>query len=107
VRFFVELIQEDRLLIRKTDYPNHAKLYIFKLEEGQVGKKELFITGSSNLTRAGLTTQNEFNVEISDYGFAEADRYFDTLWNKAVKITESTEYKTKLIEVIKKETLVK
>lgn len=107
VRFFIELIQEDRLLIRKTDYPNHAKLYIFKLEEGQVGKKELFITGSSNLTRAGLTTQNEFNVEISDYGFAEADRYFDTLWNKAVKITESAEYKTKLIEVIKKETLVK
>ncbi len=107
VHFFVKLIHDDRLIIRKTYNPNHAKLYLFKLEESQVGRKNLFITGSSNLTKSGITTQNEFNVEISDYGFEDAEKYFDDLWNRAVKITEIDELKQKLIEVIKTETLVK
>lgn len=107
VRFFIELIRKDKLIIRKTYKPNHAKLYLFKLEQNQVGKKELFITGSSNLTRAGLSTQNEFNVEIGDYGFEDAKDYFDALWREAVKITEYDDTKKKLIEVIEKETLVK
>ncbi|MDD3607907.1 MAG: phospholipase D-like domain-containing protein, partial [Candidatus Moranbacteria bacterium] len=54
VKFFVKLIKDDRLIIRKTYKPNHAKLYIFKLQSGQVGRKNLFITGSSNLTSFGL-----------------------------------------------------
>jgi len=107
VKFFLELIREDKLLIRKTYNPNHAKLYIFKLDESQIGRKNLFITGSSNLTSAGLSTQNEFNVEIGDYGFNEAENYFDDLWQEAVKITEFEDIKKKLIEVIEKETLVK
>lgn len=56
IRFFVELIKNERLIIRKTFRPNHAKLYIFKLQSGQIGRKNLFITGSSNLTGSGLTT---------------------------------------------------
>jgi len=108
VKFFIQLIRDDRLVIRKTCSPNHAKLYLFKLEEGQVGRKNLFITGSSNLTRAGLTTQKEFNVEISDFGFVDAEKYFDALWNEpAVKITEHEESKRKLIEIVEKETLIK
>lgn len=107
VRFFIELIQKDKLIIRKTYKPNHAKLYIFKLEEGQVGRKNLFITGSSNLTKAGLSTQDEFNVEIGDYGFEDAESYFDKLWDEAVKITEYGDTKKKLIEVVEKETLIK
>jgi len=75
VKFFIQLIRDDKLVIRKTFSPNHAKLYLFKLEEGQVGRKNLFITGSSNLTKAGLSTQNEFNVEISDFGFEDAEKY--------------------------------
>src|SRR3989344_4035074 len=106
VRYFIELIQKDNLVIRKTYNPNHSKLYLFKLEESQA-VKELFITGSSNLTRAGLTTQNEFNVEISSYGFGDAEKYFDDLWDEAVKITEFEETKKKLIEIIEKETLIK
>ena len=46
VKFFIQLIRDDNLIIRKTYSPNHAKLYLFKLEEGQVGRKNLFITGS-------------------------------------------------------------
>ncbi len=107
VSFFIELVKKDQLVIRKTYNKNHAKLYIFKLEEGQIGRKNLFITGSSNLTRAGLTTQEEFNVEISDYGVEKAEEYFDALWNDAVKITEDDEIKTKLIETVENETLVK
>jgi len=107
VRYFVDLIKTDKLIIRKTYEPNHAKLYIFKLAQDQVGKNELFITGSSNLTKAGLSTQNEFNVEISDYGFKDAEEYFDNLWSQAVKITECEETKKKLINVIEKETLIK
>ena len=107
VTFFIQLIKDDRLIIRKTLEPNHAKLYIFKLEEGQIGRNQLFITGSSNLTRAGLTTQNEFNVEIGDYGFNDAEKYFDHLWERAVKINEFADLKSRLIDIIEKETLIK
>ncbi len=107
VRYFVDLIKADKLIIRKTYEPNHSKLYIFKLEQDQVGKNALFITGSSNLTKAGLSTQNEFNVEISDYGFEDAETYFDDLWSQAVKITEHEETKKKLIDLIERDTLIK
>ncbi len=107
VRFFVKLISDDKLTLRKTYNPNHAKIYLFKLEESQVGRKTLFITGSSNLTKAGLTTQEEFNVEISDFGFEDAEEYFDALWDEAVKITENEVTKRKLIEIVERETLVK
>ncbi len=107
VKFFIELIKADRLIIRKTYEPNHAKLYIFKLEETQVGRNTLFITGSSNLTSSGLTRQHEFNVEISDYGFDEAEAYFDRLWDRAVRITEDNVTKTELIKLLEHETLIK
>lgn len=56
VEFFVRLLEEDRLIIRKTLNPNHAKLYIFHLEDQYkdiFNIKGEFITGSSNLTKAG------------------------------------------------------
>jgi len=107
VKYFIELIKKDHLLIRKTIKPNHAKLYIFKLQSGQVGRNTLFITGSSNLTSSGLATQEEFNVEISDYGFNDAEEYFDILWKEAVKVTEDSVCKKRLIELLEKETLIK
>ncbi len=87
-QFFLDLIKQERLIIRKTSKPNHAKLYIFELQQDQVSRNKLFITGSSNLTRRGLTEQEEFNVEISDYGVDEAEEYFEQLWESAVEITE-------------------
>lgn len=107
VRFFVQLIKDDRLIIRKTNRPNHSKLYLFYLNENQIGRNKLFITGSSNLTAPGIAKRDEFNVEISDFGFAEAEKYFDDLWNDAVLITEHEEYKKELIHTIENETLVK
>src|SRR6266545_5822214 len=70
VSYFLELLQNGRLQIKKTLEPNHAKLYLFKVKDevkGLLPDDSKFITGSSNLTRAGIQGQNEFNVEISDY----------------------------------------
>lgn len=105
--FFLQMIMEDRLVIRKTRNPNHSKLYIFKIKEEQgVVRDALFITGSSNLTRVGLSGQGEFNVEISDYGCKEAEEFFDELWEDAIKITEHSEVKKQLIELINNETML-
>ena len=106
-RFFIDLIREGRLIIRKTHKPNHAKLYIFKLNEMQIARRELFITGSSNLTYYGLSYQDEFNVEISDFGFQEAEKYFDNLWERAIKITEDDVIKKELISLVEEKTLLR
>ncbi len=102
--FFIEMIQQDRLIIRKTREPNHAKLYIFKLKDDQIVRKELFITGSSNLTKSGLSKQNEFNIEISDFGQEEVNEYFDKLWNSAIKLTENPDFKIRIIQTLREET---
>ena len=106
-KFFINLIKNGYLTIRKTVKPNHAKLYIFKLQSSQVGRQNLFITGSSNLTKLGLSDQEEFNVEISDYGVDDAEQYFNNLWDNSIKITEDNELKTRIIEILEKETLIK
>jgi len=106
VNFFIKLIKDNRLIIRKTYRPNHAKLYIFKLRPGEV-KDTIFITGSSNLTSSGLRQQQEFNVEISDYGVKEAEEYFDNLWKEAIQITENNITKERLITTIENKTLIK
>lgn len=109
VGFFVQMIEEERLEIRKTENPNHAKLYLFHLNEDQAEKQGMpgqFITGSSNLTRSGLHNQEEFNVEIKDYGYADAVQYFDKLWERATPITDHLENRKILIGFIKNKTQV-
>lgn len=104
VEFFLTMLESERLIIRKTENPNHAKLYLFRLNEEQAhlqGMPGQFVTGSSNLTRAGLSKQEEFNVEIKDYGYDEAELYFDNLWEKAIPITEVDERRKFLIDFIK------
>lgn len=107
VTCFLSLIREGRLEIRKTLDPNHAKLYLFNLkDEHRLLRERLFITGSSNLTRAGLVSQREFNVEIADYGTEEAEVFFDELWDDAVEITEDDTLKSRLLQIFEEETLV-
>lgn len=85
---FVEWIKSGKLEVRA--YPServHAKLYIMTFQEGDRDKGRV-ITGSSNLTQAGLVDNLEFNVELknpSDYDFALAK--FNELWAKAVEVT--------------------
>ena len=86
---FVEWSKSGKLEVRA--YPSdrvHAKLYILTFHEGDRDKGRV-ITGSSNLTEAGLRFNLEFNVELknrSDYDFAI--RKFDELWAESVDVTQ-------------------
>lgn len=106
IDFFIKLLEEGKLIIRKTRQPNHAKLYLFKMNETVKDiLPNLFITGSSNLTRAGLESQNEFNVEIKDFGFNEAEEYFDRLWNESIAFSE--EDIVQIVQTLKKDTFIR
>ena len=89
VQKFVEWIKSGKLEVRA--YPSerlHAKLYIMTFHEGDRDKGRV-ITGSSNLTEAGLQDNLEFNVELknrSDYDFAL--QKFNELWDKSVEVNE-------------------
>lgn len=109
VEYFLKMMEEGRLEIRKTKDPNHAKLYLFRYQQSEAEfqhKPGMFITGSSNLTKAGLHSQEEFNVEITDYGFPPAEQFFDELWEKGVKITEIADRKKFLTEFIQNKTQI-
>jgi len=108
IDFFVELIETGRLEIRKTLNPNHAKLYLFKYNSKEAEYNNLkgrFITGSSNLTKAGLQNQEEFNVEITDYGYENADSFFEDLWSIAVPITEAPNGKNVILDFLKNKSI--
>lgn len=90
IQKFIEMINSNRLQIKI--YPDkklHAKVYILTFKEGDrdIGR---VITGSSNLTYAGLVDNLEFNVELknpSDYKFALEK--FEELWRDGIDITKS------------------
>src|SRR5262249_3236707 len=89
VRTFVEWIKSGKLEVRA--YPServHAKLYVMTFHDGDRDKGRV-ITGSSNLTEAGLVDNLEFNVELknrADYEFALAK--FNELWATSVDVTK-------------------
>ncbi len=109
VGFFLRLLEEGRLEIRKTLDPNHAKLYLFRFNKvGQelVNAPGSFITGSSNLTKAGLFSQQEFNVEIRDYGWKAAEAYFDDLWDFSVPVSAEEKHRRQIIRIVRRQTQV-
>ncbi|HOL74432.1 MAG TPA: helicase-related protein, partial [Bacteroidales bacterium] len=90
IKKFLEWIQNGKLEIKA--YPSkkiHSKLYIFTFINNYIDKGRV-ITGSSNLTQAGLVDNLEFNVELknrSDYEFAL--NKFNELWQQAVDLNEN------------------
>ncbi len=88
VHKFVEWVRSGKLEIKAHPSDNlHAKVYIMTFAEGDRDKGRV-ITGSSNLTQAGLQDNLEFNVELKsrgDYDFAIAK--FNELWATAVDVT--------------------
>jgi superfamily II DNA or RNA helicase len=82
----------------------HAKIYIFRPRDYNEHKHGNVITGSSNLTDAGLGTGNgpanyEFNVLLSDYDDVKfASEEFEALWLEGVNILPAK------LESIKKDT---
>lgn len=106
IDIFIQLLKNNRIEIRKCKSPNHAKLYVFKIKDDHAKLiNGFFITGSSNLTRAGLDGQNELNVSIKDYGWKEANDYFDQHWENAIKLNEYDI--NKIITTIREKTLIK
>ncbi|MGN0845301.1 MAG: helicase-related protein [Kiritimatiellia bacterium] len=102
VGLFAEMIENGRLDIRKTRDPNHAKLYIFTMDEANKAIREkIWITGSSNFSEPGLKLRDELNVEISDFGANEAQQYFDALWEDAVPLTDDEEDRRKLLAILR------
>jgi superfamily II DNA/RNA helicase/HKD family nuclease len=77
----------------------HAKVYIFREQEKHDHGYGSVITGSSNLTDAGLSKNFEFNVELRDNSDIDfATKTFDRLWEEAVPVD------TNSIEKLQQET---
>ncbi|MDF9834019.1 superfamily II DNA or RNA helicase [Ereboglobus sp. PH5-5] len=65
----------------------HAKLYIFREETKHSHGYGAVITGSSNLTDAGLERNFEFNVELrDDHDIEFATTTFEKLWDEGIAI---------------------
>ena len=88
--FFAELLEVGRLEVRQTRRPNHAKVWLFhNAAEHRAGFGEgRLITGSSNFSRAALKgeTQDELDVELLDWGYPEAQGWFEELWADSVPL---------------------
>lgn len=101
LEIFIRLLDERRLDMRKTREPNHAKLYIFSMDDSTKNlRQKVFITGSSNFSEPGLSLRDEFNVEVSDYGTDEAQAYFDALWADAVPLTDTDVQRKRLMDIL-------
>jgi superfamily II DNA/RNA helicase/HKD family nuclease len=96
----IEDIVNKKVLIKVHPKQNiHAKLYIFKEKDKHDHGYGAVITGSSNLTDAGLSQNFEFNVELRDNSDIEfASETFEKLWEEGVIINDS------YIDKLKKET---
>jgi len=99
---FVEWIQSGKLKIRAS--PNqdmHGKIYIFTSKGGGFGDEGRVITGSSNLTDAGLNRGNEINkVEKRKEDYEWALNFFNNIWESAIDISE------KYVQTIKTKTWI-
>ncbi len=86
---FIKWIRSGKLKIHAYPSQNiHAKLYIMTPNEGSLDDGRV-ITGSSNFSQSGLSTNLEFNVELkdsNDYKFAK--NQFDKLWEDSVDVSE-------------------
>ncbi|MDD5260309.1 MAG: helicase-related protein [Methylacidiphilales bacterium] len=87
----LEDISSEKVQLRV--HPNrnlHAKIYIFREEHKHAHGYGAVITGSSNLTAAGLEKNFEFNVELRDDEEIEfAANTFEKLWGEGVPVTSA------------------
>lgn len=90
---FIEDVISRRIQVRAHPIKNlHAKIYIFRPDGFNEHKPGAVITGSSNLTEAGLGVRGpnanyEFNVLLHDFDdvqFATAE--FEALWRESVDL---------------------
>ena len=83
----VEFLKLDSVSV-KTLEPNfcHAKLYLFN-SAAKNPQKDFYITGSSNLTEAGIGLKESHNIELNianfgaDSQFKDLEKWFSDLWS--------------------------
>lgn len=89
---FYTKIKDGSLEIRKTENPCHAKMYLFEYNDLVNEKGEhpgTVITGSSNLSHAGLKGRIEINARFSDkQTYIDGKKIFEQLWETAVSIAD-------------------
>lgn len=103
LQFIDDLIEKKIEVKAHPDKKIHAKVYIFRPEPFNKHTPSQVITGSSNLTDAGLGCGNlynyEFNVQLNEYNdVLFATEEFEKLWAEAIDILPVD------IQHIKKET---
>ena len=105
-KLFCDKISNGTLEIRKTQDPNHAKLYLFeyKPENQSITQQPgQMITGSSNLSVAGLKGRIELNTILHDpIYYNEGKELYDGLWNSAVPVADLEHLPEFIEKVIKK-----
>ena len=105
-KLFCDKIANGTLEIRKTLDPNHAKLYLFeyKPEHQSITQQPgQMITGSSNLSVAGLKGRIELNTILRDpVYYNEGKELFDKLWETAVPVADLEHLPEFTEKVIKK-----
>lgn len=105
-KLFCDKIANGTLEIRKTLDPNHAKLYLFEYKpEHQTFTQQpgQMITGSSNLSVAGLKGRIELNTILRDpVYYNEGKELFDKLWETAVPVADIEHLPEFTEKVIKK-----
>ena len=90
---FYKKIKDGSLEIRKTAEPCHAKMYLFEyndiVNEGGEAPGTV-ITGSSNLSHAGLVGRLEINARFDQKQYyIDGKVIFNELWKDAISIADS------------------
>jgi len=89
---FYEKIKNGTLEIHKTEEPNHAKMYLFENREEDTicgTYPGTVITGSSNLSYAGLKGRMELNAILrGNDDYADGKEVFDELWATSIVIAD-------------------
>lgn len=91
IQFIDDIITKKVEIKAHPDKKLHAKIYIFRPEPFNKHTPAQVITGSSNLTDAGLgfgpDHNYEFNVQLNDYEDVKfATDEFNSLWDEAIDI---------------------
>jgi len=89
IKKIATLIKNKKLKVKVyLPHPLHAKVYIFDFKEGRYDKGKA-ITGSSNLSLPGLTTNTELNVVVhGNENHAKLTKWFESLWEDAEEFND-------------------
>ena len=93
----------------------HAKVYLFKNHTKGMGHPNYYITGSSNLTDAGLGLKKSSNIELSmgeasdtqNYVYSDVCTWFEDIWNAAESEISSDPNNPKSEKISVKEYFIK